>query len=87
VTGGAGGFLLTGISAYVHHNLCAPPPDTVALHRSVALTPPLRARRVFFLDASEIQFFPQGLVRRPSRPSAAQRSVRADDWAFFSPSR
>ena len=38
VTGGAGGFLITGVSAYLHRNL------------------------VFFLDASELQFFPQGLV-------------------------
>ncbi len=38
VTAGSTGFLLTGASAYLHHNL------------------------VFFLDASEIKFFPQGLV-------------------------
>ena len=38
VTTGASGFLITGASAYFHHNL------------------------VFFLDASEIDFFPQGLV-------------------------
>jgi hypothetical protein len=66
VTGGAGGFLITGISAYVHHNLC------VELARGYgwrgvllggALTPAAHARRLFFLDANEIQFFPQGLVR------------------------
>ena len=38
VTAGSTGFLLTGASAYLHHNL------------------------VFFLDASDIKFFPQGLV-------------------------
>lgn len=43
ITAGATGFLITGLSAYVHQNL------------------------VFFLDASEIQFFPQGLVSAPER--------------------
>lgn len=38
VTAGSTGFLLTGASAYLHHNL------------------------VFFLDATDIKFFPQGLV-------------------------
>ena len=38
VTTGSTGFLITGLSAYFHHNL------------------------LFFLDASDIKFFPQGLV-------------------------
>ena len=65
MTGGAGGFLITGISAYVHHNLCvAAARRSVAPHCALpALTRRLRARSLFFLDASEIQFFPQGLVR------------------------
>lgn len=55
ITTGATGFLITGLSAYIGHNI------------------------LFFLDASEIQFFPQGLVSSPAAPLARSLSPRSSD--------
>ena len=61
VTGCASGFLVTGISAYVHHNLCVWPLSPVPTVPGLTLLIFLSVR-IWFLDASEVQFFPQGLV-------------------------
>jgi hypothetical protein len=79
VTGGAAGFLITGVSAYVHHNLCAFGVSCFFVLARFRMRTRTRSRahatsrraRLFFLDASEIQFFPQGLVRSLSNHPGA----------------